>query len=320
MLVGTQARADRRVLLSAALIGAGVGLALGATYMAGGMARAATDHARAERVAQVAAGNFSESVLQREAADPAVLRVAQAHDPFNEDEVGVDRQVQLLADRLNARAANPDAVQQARDLDCLTDAVYYEARGETQRGQQAVATVVLNRVKNPRFPKTVCGVVFQRAAGTCQFSFACDGSMRRGREVDAWDDARRVAARALSGYVLRDVGSATHFHTIDVSPDWGPKMLRVAQVGLHVFYRFNPHARDVIQAPEPEHAVFTSIDAKSAPTLRIATALTVKPDAQPAAPPVKDAKAAPKAVEAPQGLSKTAGDGQPTKGAEATAS
>lgn len=330
MFVGTQARADRRVLLSAALIGAGVGLSLGAVYMAGGMARAATDHARAERVAQVAAGNFSEAVLQREAADPAVLRLAQAHDPFaGADDLGVDRQVQLLADRLNARAANPDAVQQARDLDCLTDAVYYEARGETKRGQQAVATVVLNRVKNPNFPKTVCGVVFQRAAGTCQFSFACDGSMRRGREVGAWEEARKIAARALSGYVLRDVGSATHFHTLDVSPDWGPKMLRVATVGLHVFYRFNPHAREVIQAPEPQRAVFTSTDGNLPPTLRIATAMTVKPDTAPVPAAVvgKDAKAVvkdakPLAKEAPQGLSKTAEtvELKPVKTAEATAS
>jgi hypothetical protein len=307
---GTQARADRRVLLSAALIGSGVGLALGAVYMAGGMARAATDHTRAERVAQLAAGQFSESVLQREASDPVVLRIAQAHDPLAADVDGFggsDRQLQLLTDRLKAREAHPEAMQAARDLDCLTDAVYYEARGETSRGQQAVATVVLNRVKNPSFPKTVCGVVFQRASGGCQFSFACDGSMRHGREADAWTDARHIAARALSGYVLRDIGSATHFHTMDVAPGWGPKMLRVAQVGLHVFYRFNPHARDLpaIDAPEPQRAVFTGAPAGEAPTLRLAAALVQKADA-PAAQP-KDAKAVaelPKA--APAGLSKAA--------------
>jgi hypothetical protein len=304
---GTQARADRRVLLSAALIGSGVGLALGAVYMAGGMARAATDHTRAERVAQVAAGQFSESVLQREAADPVVLRIAQAHDPEAGDDDTADRQLQALTQRLQAKEAHPEAMQAARDLDCLTDAVYYEARGEDKRGQQAVATVVLNRVKNPSFPKSVCGVVFQRASGGCQFSFACDGSMHHGRrETDAWDDARHIAARALSGYVLRDVGSATHFHTIDVAPEWGPKMLRVAQIGLHVFYRFNPHARDVspTAAPEPQHAVFVSAPAGEAPTLRLAAALVQKPDAQtPPAPAAAKAVAElPKA--APAGLSK----------------
>jgi hypothetical protein len=308
---GTQARADRRVLLSAALIGSGVGLALGAVYMAGGMARAATDHTRAERVAQVAAGQFSESVLEREAADPVVLRIAQAHDPEAGPETGddetADRQLQALTERLQAKEAHPEAMQAARDLDCLTDAVYYEARGEDKRGQQAVATVVLNRVKNPSFPKSVCGVVFQRASGGCQFSFACDGSMHHGRrETDAWDDARHIAARALSGYVLRDVGSATHFHTIDVAPEWGPKMLRVAQIGLHVFYRFNPHAHDVnpIAAPEPQHAVFVSAPTGEAPTLRLAAALVQKPDAQtPPAPAAAKAVAElPKAP--PAGLSK----------------
>ena len=307
MTIGTQARAvDRRVLLSAALIGSGVGLALGAVYMAGGMARAATDHSRAERVAQVAAGNFSESVLEREAADPVVLRIAQAHDPLAEDDNGVDRQLQALTDRLRAKEAHPEAVQAARDLDCLTDAVYYEARGETPRGRQAVATVVLNRVKNPSFPKTVCGVVFQRASGTCQFSFACDGSMRHGREASAWQDARHIAARALSGYILRDVGSATHFHTIDVAPEWGPKMLRVAQVGLHVFYRFNPHARDLqIDAPEPQRAVFTATPAGEQPTLRLAAAIVQKADAAP--PQTAAARAVAELPKAPPtGLSKAA--------------
>ena len=307
MTIGTQARADRRVLLSASLIGSGVGLALGAVYMAGGMARAATDHTRAERVAQVAAGNFSESVLEREAADPVVLRIAQAHDPVAEDDNSVDRQLQALTDRLRAKQAHPEAMQAARDLDCLTDAVYYEARGETAKGRQAVATVVLNRVKNPSFPETVCGVVFQRAGGGCQFSFACDGSMRHGREASAWEDARHIAARALSGYVLRDVGSATHFHTMDVSPVWGPKMLRVAQVGLHIFYRFNPHARDLpIDAPEPQRAVFTAQPGAEQPTLRLAAAIVQKPDATPpqptpAAKPLADLPKAP-----PAGLSKAA--------------
>jgi hypothetical protein len=131
-------------------------------------------------------------------------------------------------------------------------------------------------------------VVFQRAAGGCQFSFACDGSMRRGRDMDAWEEARRVAARALSGFVLRDVGSATHYHTTEVSPDWGPNMLKVAQVGLHVFYRLSPHARTIVSPPEPvqQKAVFTSApaDANGQPQLRLASAILVKPEATVAAP------------------------------------
>jgi len=310
-----QAGAERRALLSAALIGSGVGLALGAVYMAGGMAGAAADYARAERVAQFAAGDFSEAVLQRETADPVALRLAQARDPGAGETT--DRQLQLLVDRLQV----PDAAQQARDLDCLTDAVYYEARGETKRGQQAVATVVLNRVKNPNFPKSVCGVVFQRAAGTCQFSFVCDGSMRRGREVGAWEEARSVAARALSGYVLRDIGSATHFHTIEVAPQWGPKMLRVAQVGLHVFYRFGPGVRDLpISAPEPEQAVYAALPVgKDQPTLRLAAAIVQKPEPAQgqAAPAAKDVKA----EVTPSALAKAAdAEVKGSKASEATAS
>jgi spore germination cell wall hydrolase CwlJ-like protein len=322
---GTQARADRRVLMSAALIGSGVGLALGAAFMAGGMAQAVVDHAHASRVAQVASGDFSESVLQREASDPVVLRLAAAHDPNAADDLSPDRQVEALTQRLQQREAHPEVLQQARDLDCLTDAVYYESRGEALRGQQAVAQVVMNRLKNPRFPKTVCGVVFQRASAGCQFSFACDGAMRHARDRDAWDEARRVAARSLSGFVLRDVGSATHYHTVDVSPGWGPKMLRVAQVGLHIFYRRNPHAMDIDPpaVAAPDHAVFTSVVAPAGqPTLRLAAALVQKADVAPApaAQPGKDAKAAAKPAEAPQGLSKASDADAAAKSIETSAS
>jgi len=126
------------------------------------------------------------------------------------------------------------------ELDCLSEAVYYEARSEDTIGQLAVAEVVMNRVANPHYPQTVCGVVFQGAStgGVCQFSFACDGSMRKHREPGAWARAERVAARALSGGVMNEVGNATHFHTINVSPGWGPRLVRVSQVGLHIFYRF----------------------------------------------------------------------------------
>jgi len=274
---GTQARAEWRVLFSAALIGSGIGLAVGATYMAGGMAQAATDYSRSERIAQAAAGGFSESVLQRESQDmtPGGMRLAQAHDPQAGQNPDTSLEDGLRGRKVAASGRFGSALSRSRELDCLTQAVYFEARGETMRGQAAVAQVVLNRVKHPAFPKTVCAVVFQRAGGRgCQFSFACDGSMRRGREAGAWDRARKVASRAMSGVVLADVGSATHFHTTGVSPGWGPRMLRVSQVGLHVFYRFNPNAR-AFEA-EPQHAVFVNLPAQAmAPTapLRIATAM-----------------------------------------------
>ena len=274
------------MLISAALIGSGVGMALGAAYLAGGMAQAATDYSRAARIAQSAEGAYSEAVLQREAADPMVLRLARGHDPLASG-AGVERQDTLLAARLEQPSTRIDgstrgAPSSASELDCLTQAVYFEARGETPRGQAAVAQVVLNRVKHPAFPKTVCAVVFQGAARRtgCQFSFACDGSMRRSREAAAWNRARQVASRALSGVALPEVGAATHFHTTHVSPDWGPKMRRVAQVGLHVFYRFNP--RDYTPPPARKGDVVLA-SLKTAPTahpiqneFRIAAALVGK--------------------------------------------
>ena len=134
------------------------------------------------------------------------------------------------------------ALDQSRDLECLSQAIYYEARGETAQGQAAVAQVVLNRVRHPAFPKSVCAVVFQGAKnGGCQFSFACDNSTHRNVEGIAWRRAEKVAAQALDGQVMSDIGNATHFHVVGLSTPWGPRMMKVAQVGAHVFYRFGGH-------------------------------------------------------------------------------
>ncbi len=127
-----------------------------------------------------------------------------------------------------------------RSLDCLTQAVYHEARSETEDGQRAVAQVVLNRVRHPAYPNSVCGVVFQgshRATG-CQFSFTCDGSMRRRPEPGAWERARGIAADALSGSVYEPVGLATHYHTTAVRPWWASSLTRAITVGSHIFYRW----------------------------------------------------------------------------------
>jgi len=259
-------------------MGSGIGLALGAGYMAAGMAQAVSDHHRAARIAEAAQGGFSETMLQRETngMDPAALRVARAHDDLTPESVRAP--AQGLPPRLEARqpaGRHGSGQDSARQLNCLTEAVYFEARGETPRGQAAVAQVVLNRVKNPAFPKTVCAVVFQGAARRgCQFSFACDGSMRHGLEPDAWERARRIAERALTGRVLADIGAATHFHTADVQPDWGPQMLRVAQVGLHVFYRRNPHAAPI--APSADGPVLAGLPTPPGSNLRLATAVLEK--------------------------------------------
>jgi spore germination cell wall hydrolase CwlJ-like protein len=138
-------------------------------------------------------------------------------------------------------AARPfTAATSTNALDCLADAVYYEARGEPIDGQRAVAQVVLNRVRHPAFPHSVCGVVFQgsqRATG-CQFSFTCDGSMRRQPAGEAWRRARDIAEAALSGYVFAPVGLATHFHADYVHPWWAGAMRRAVTIGTHIFYRW----------------------------------------------------------------------------------
>ncbi len=131
------------------------------------------------------------------------------------------------------------ATDQARALQCLTDAIYYEAANEPTDGQRAVAQVVLNRVRHPAFPATVCGVVFQGSEKQgCQFSFACDGAMARTPARAAWDRAARVAAAALSGQVFAPVGMATHYHTYAVAPAWNRSLVMTGVFGAHFFHRW----------------------------------------------------------------------------------
>ena len=130
-------------------------------------------------------------------------------------------------------------MRQARE--CLAAAVHYEAASESLDGQRAVAQVVLNRVRNPVYPKTVCGVVYQgweRPTG-CQFTFTCDGSLARKPSPIAWSRALTVADEALHGRVFTPVGLATHYHTRWVVPYWATSLAKLNQIGAHIFYRWN---------------------------------------------------------------------------------
>lgn len=130
-----------------------------------------------------------------------------------------------------------------RALQCLTAAIYYEAASEPDAGQRAVAQVVLNRVAHPAWPNTVCGVVYQGSERpSCQFSFACDGSMARKPMAAFWERARRVASDALSGYVYAPAGLATHYHTTAVHPYWAPSLTFLGTIGAHRFYRWAGNA------------------------------------------------------------------------------
>ncbi|MGB6535845.1 MAG: cell wall hydrolase [Xanthobacteraceae bacterium] len=124
---------------------------------------------------------------------------------------------------------------------CLTEAVYFEARGESLRGQEAVAQVVMNRVFSGYYPSDVCGVVFQNANHylACQFTFACEGrNLNRIEEPDMWEQAEHIAKDTLDGKIwLADIGHATHYHASWVHPSWVHEMTRLYRLGVHTFYR-----------------------------------------------------------------------------------
>ncbi len=137
-----------------------------------------------------------------------------------------------------ALLAGLGAQDQVRATLCLASAIYFEAATEPDEGQRAVAQVVLNRVRHPGWPNTVCGVVYQGSdqAG-CQFSFACNGAMARTPSLIWWTRARRVAEAALAGDAYEPVGSATFYHTSAVAPAWRLRLVPVATIGAHIFYR-----------------------------------------------------------------------------------
>lgn len=129
----------------------------------------------------------------------------------------------------------------ASATDCMTAAIYYEAAMEPEIGKRAVAQVILNRVRHPAFPNSVCEVVMQgseRRTG-CQFTFTCDGSLYRRPRPQGWQSARRISLAALSGFVEPSVGMATHYHASYVRPYWAGSLTKVAVLGNHVFYRWS---------------------------------------------------------------------------------
>ena len=342
MKFASKVRADWRAPTCAALIGSGVGLALGAAYLAGGMARAVSDHSLATRVAEAAGGGYGDEVLlRREIHDVGAAHIVDRREaqPGETPSFGpelIKAAAAVSSGTIGAPAAPfkmVGALESSRELECLTQAVYFEARGETPAGQAAVAQVVLNRVRHPSFPKSVCAVVFQGAGKRvgCQFSFACNGSMQGRRENAAWDRARRVATRALGGFVMTAVGESTHFHTVNVAPNWGARLVRTAEVGMHIFYKFGRGAPRLeektyyasLATPTPPHlelesdlhlAVAKAVDAPTA-TQAAETRLTpaVEAKATPAAGPMADAKpaAAAKPVVEPSKLTPVSGEAKP---------
>ncbi|MFD1695213.1 cell wall hydrolase [Roseibium aestuarii] len=134
----------------------------------------------------------------------------------------------------------PASAYSDKEQKCLAEAIYFEARGENEDGQVAVAQVVLNRVKNPAYPDSICGVVYQNQnkRNRCQFSFACDGIPDRISQPASWSTAKKLAKQVTSGErYLKMVDASTHYHATYVAPRWRKSMAKRGQIGLHVFYK-----------------------------------------------------------------------------------
>src|SRR5215471_17653421 len=139
----------------------------------------------------------------------------------------------IMALAAHNQQAKAEQAQRA-EMTCMTEAIYYEARGEGVRGQEAVAEVILQRMKSGLHPKTICGVV--REPG--QFSFVADGSTSRALDLDAWDKVSELSSRILRHEVVTQMtGRALFYHTVNVRPDWASSMVMTAQIGNHIFYR-----------------------------------------------------------------------------------
>ncbi|WP_438749879.1 cell wall hydrolase [Pararhizobium sp. O133] len=174
-------------------------------------------------------------------AEPDYARQSPFDSILREDKTG-GRFIPDISPEDHAWAANPlpaDVFSEAEQK-CLTSGIYFESRGESMKGQAAVAQVILNRVRNPAYPGTICGVVYQNKGwyNRCQFSFACDRIPDIVWSRSAWQTAHEIALAVTAGKIwFPEVGSATHYHANYVKPDWGPTMKRVSKIGKHIFYR-----------------------------------------------------------------------------------
>lgn len=141
-----------------------------------------------------------------------------------------DAQHQVAYETRTVRTDSGSHQISTRDLQCLSEALYFEARGEGVQGQKAVAEVIMNRVDHPRFPKTVCGVVNQRG----QFTYNKSGRIR---EKGTYARVHKIAQAALSGAPRTLTNGATYFHTRAVKPSWTRRFERTTRIGAHIFYR-----------------------------------------------------------------------------------
>jgi spore germination cell wall hydrolase CwlJ-like protein len=165
---------------------------------------------------------------------PAIMPVRAPADLAYARETTPATAFDLLVDKKGKPVAE-------KEFWCMATAIYFEARGETYRGQVAVGQVVMNRLAHKIYPKTICNVVFQNQhmRNACQFSFACDGIPETITEPKAWAQAEEIAKGVINGTLyLTEVGAATHYHATYVYPDWAPRLKKTAKIGHHIFYKF----------------------------------------------------------------------------------
>ncbi|SDT92731.1 cell wall hydrolase [Stappia sp. ES.058] len=211
--------------------------------------------AKAEKNGSASPLDLTRLAMARNVAATSVS-LASAYAPENMDDVrapfeallgGSDLSAEVTLDAKRdgdpywwATSPLPKSVVTSKEQRCLAEAVYFEARGEPLNGQVAVAQVVLNRVRNPAYPPTICKVVYQNRhmRNRCQFSFACDGIRDRTGETRLWAQAQKVARETVSGQrYLEGVGASTHYHATYVKPRWARHMKRLEKIGQHIFYK-----------------------------------------------------------------------------------
>jgi spore germination cell wall hydrolase CwlJ-like protein len=209
--------------------------------------RPSTAHLRADRILVAGLAIVLATVS-------AAIGASVVYSPRT-DEYHVTQLVEPVVKTVVANVAQPISTKSRTDSvlasllaehRCLSEVMYYEARGEGEDGKRAIAEVVFHRMAHGNYGHSICAVVYEGAGHAgCQFSFACDGELAQPKEAEPWRATQILAARILTGEVrLTDAtGNATNFHAVSVTPDWSGDMERTVQIGNHVFYRpSHPHS------------------------------------------------------------------------------
>ncbi|HRO32481.1 MAG TPA: cell wall hydrolase [Brevundimonas sp.] len=266
--VAPETDADRRARLNARLQqmltdGNGARLTDPARHPVRAAARTTKrDPAREPARARLRAATTTDApVLSRE--EPVGTIAPPAPNPFAR--ASANRNGRYVAPRLDLTTA-PRIPE--NDIECLTQAIYYEARNESEAGQAAVAEVVINRSRHGAYPRSICAVVYQRNSRTCQFTFTCDGSIGRGQvNMTAWRRAERIAREVQEGRSSAQLPkSSVNYHANYVRPSWGQRLQQVRQIGAHIFYGAplngtNPGAGEAAPARQPGGIIFVRNEA-----------------------------------------------------------